>query len=99
MKSMSTINPAIKENTEFSIVKMCVSFINLKVGLSFVSLHFAYLQLFKNVKQHSKQRIPKEAPLLALHLLESCTKDVTCILQIVTNATVEKGMKLKGEQR
>ena len=33
LKSISTINPAITENTECSIVK-CASFINLKVGVS-----------------------------------------------------------------
>ena len=33
MKSISTINPAITENTECSIVNTRVSFINLKVGV------------------------------------------------------------------
>jgi len=41
MKSISTINPAITENTKYSIVKVCASFINLKVGVSLVTmLHF-----------------------------------------------------------
>ena len=33
LKSISTINPAIMENTECSIVKVRASFINLKVGV------------------------------------------------------------------
>ena len=46
MKRIFTINPAITENTECSIVKVCASFINLKVGVSFnygVSLRFISL--------------------------------------------------------
>ena len=46
MKSISTINSAITENTECSIVKMCASFIDLKVGVSLdhdVSLCFILL--------------------------------------------------------
>jgi len=45
-KSISTINAAIMENTECSIVKVLVSFINLKVGVSLahvVSLCFVLL--------------------------------------------------------
>ena len=34
MKSISTINPAITENMECSIVKARASFIDLKVGVS-----------------------------------------------------------------
>ena len=34
MKSISTINPAITENTECLIVKAGTSFIDLKVGVS-----------------------------------------------------------------
>ena len=37
----------------------------------------------------------REAPLLALHSSKSCTKAITCILQIVTSAVVKKD---KGEQ-
>ena len=32
MKSISTINPAIMENTEYSIVAVHASFVDLKVG-------------------------------------------------------------------
>ena len=35
MKSISTINPAITENTECLIIKACASFVNLKVGVLF----------------------------------------------------------------
>ena len=50
MKSISTINPAITENTECSIIKVCTSFIDLKVGVSFnhgVSLRFVSLLAFQ----------------------------------------------------
>ena len=63
MKSISTINPAITENTECLIVKVCTSFINLKLGVSldhgvslcFVSLlalqtYWATFQAKENVK-------------------------------------------------
>ena len=43
MKSIPTINPAIKENTVYLIVEACTSFINLNVGVSLnhgASLHF-----------------------------------------------------------
>ena len=43
MKSNSTINLAITENTECSVVKACASFIDLKVGVSLVSLRFVSL--------------------------------------------------------
>ena len=33
MKSISTIKPVIKENTECSIVKACATFIDLKIGV------------------------------------------------------------------
>jgi len=33
MKNISTINPAMTENTECYIVKVCTSFINFKVGV------------------------------------------------------------------
>ena len=33
MKSISTINPAITENTEYLIVTVCATFIDLKVGV------------------------------------------------------------------
>ena len=46
MTSISTINPAIMENTVCSIVNKCASFIYLKVGVSLdhdVSLCFVLL--------------------------------------------------------
>ena len=45
MKSISTINPVITENTECSIVKVHVQISNQKVGMSLVlgvSLHIIY---------------------------------------------------------
>ena len=38
-------------------------------------------------------------PLLALHLLKSCTEAIMRVPQIVTYASVEKGMEYKGEQK
>ena len=61
-KSISTINPAITENTKYSIVKRHASFIDLKVGVSLnhgVSLRFVSLLAFRTfwATFHSKQRI------------------------------------------
>ena len=47
MKSICTINPAITENTECMIVKVHVSFIDLKVSVLLVSLHFISLLAFQ----------------------------------------------------
>ena len=47
LKSISTINPAITENMECSIVKVHASFINLKVGNHGVSLCFVSLLAFR----------------------------------------------------
>ena len=52
MKSISTINPAITENMECAIVKVCTSLINLQLGVSLnhgVSLHFISLLAFSNM--------------------------------------------------
>jgi len=49
MKNISTINPAITENKECSIIKACASFIDLKVGVSLdcgVSIRFVSLIAF-----------------------------------------------------
>ena len=48
IKSVSTINPAITENMEWSIVKACTPVINLKVGVPFdhdASVHFYTVDL------------------------------------------------------
>jgi len=59
MKShgISTINPAIAENTEYLIALACTSFINLNVAVSIdrgVSLHFVSSLALRH---YSKQRI------------------------------------------
>ena len=41
MNSISTINPAIAENTKCSIIKERASFIDLKVGVSLDLYHYA----------------------------------------------------------
>jgi len=49
MKSISTINPVITQNTEYSIVKVHSSFIDLKLGVLLdhgVSLCFVLLLAF-----------------------------------------------------
>jgi len=61
MESISTISPAITENTECLICKVCTSFIGLKVG---VALNI-YLYTLIHVGQHSKQArsTPASSPL------------------------------------
>jgi len=58
MKGISTINPAITENTEFSIIKMHAITINIKVGVYYLIVVYQYtlfcFQLFKYFGQHSK---------------------------------------------
>ena len=81
MKSISTINPAIMENAEYSIVKR-VPYLSIKSACipescCITTLHFQQLQT------PFKQRIVKEVSLLALHLPKSRTEAITCILQVV----------------
>ena len=61
MKSIPTINPAITENMECSIVRAHSLLMDLKVGVLLdhgVSLHFVSLPtLLTCWEQHSKQRI------------------------------------------
>ena len=53
MRSISTVNPAITENTECSIVKACASFINflinLKVGVSLDHGTLRFTSSFSNM--------------------------------------------------
>ena len=57
MKSISTINAAITENTKCLIVKAHALFIDLKVGVSLTYGALFRFLLLKHVKQHSKRRI------------------------------------------
>jgi len=102
MKSISTINPAITENMDGTIVKVHATVIDIKVGVSpnyGVSLHFIWLPGLWTFSYHCKQRITLQTPLLALHLPKSHTGAITCVPQIITNAIWEKGMEYKGEQK
>ena len=68
MKSIPTINPAITENIECSIVKVHFQLSIKIVGASpdhSVSL-CSVSSFFEHFEEHSKQRITLEAPLLAL---------------------------------
>ena len=59
MKSISSFNPAIAENTECLIVKGHASFINLKVGVSFdhgVSLRFILLLALRTFPSKDKYK-------------------------------------------
>jgi len=96
MKGISTINPAITENTDGTIVKAHAPVIDIKVG---VSPYFVLLPGLRTFGYHSKQRITLQAPLLALHLLKSLTEAITRVVQIVTYAVREKGMEYKREQK
>ena len=102
MKSISTINPAITENTDGTIVKVHAPVIDIKVCVSpqhSVSLHFVLFPGLKMFGYHSKQKITLQVPLLALHLPKSHTEAITRIPQIVTYVVREKGMEYKREQR
>jgi len=60
MKSFSTINPAITENTECMIVKVRTPVINIKVGVlpnHSVSLRFVLRPALRTFGYYSKQRI------------------------------------------
>ena len=61
MKSISTINPAITENTECQTIEVCTSIIDLEEGVSFdhdVLYHYASFHFYvAYVGQHSKQRM------------------------------------------
>ena len=102
MKSISTINPAITENTDGTIVKArapvivkksgCVALIQCICMLCFASRSSNVWLLFL-VKNNVT------SPLLALHLLKCHTKAIMRIPQIVTYAVKEKGIEYKGEQR
>ena len=45
------------ENTEYSIIEACALPINLKLGVSLVSLYFGLLLALERVGQRSKQGI------------------------------------------
>ena len=98
MKSISTINPAIMENTDGTIVKAHTPVIDIKVGVSprhSVSLRFVLLPGLRTFGYHSKQRIMLKVPLLALHLPKSHTEAIMHVPQIVTYTVREKGMEYK----
>ena len=100
MKSISTLNSAITENTECSIVKVRAA-INQTSGCSTRSqcitmLHFQLLQT--NLATFQAKNSVRSAP-ASLHLPKSRTEVIMRIPQIVTKAVVEKGMEHKGEQR
>ena len=69
MKSITTINPAIMENTECSIVEACTSFINLKVGVLFdhgVSLSSVlfFSNMLGNVPSNNVRSTPASSALI-----------------------------------
>ena len=99
MKSTSTINPVITENTECLIIKVCALFINLKLGVSpdhGVLLRFILLlaiwacwAMFQ-AKNNLRNVLPSSLFTLVSHQSHKvCT----------TYTAAEKGMELKGEQR
>ena len=72
MKSISTTNPAITENTECTIIKARTPVIDIKVGVLPLTqcVITLYFQLFKRLANIPMQKLP----LLALHLPKSHTK-------------------------
>ena len=97
MKSISTINPAINENTECTVVKVLTLVIKEWVCHLNTVYHYASFR-FQLFEQHSKQRITCKAPLLSLHLPKSSTK---ALYKVCTaNRHLRgKGVKYKGKQR
>ena len=94
MKSISTINPAITENTECLIIEACTLVINLKVGVSLyhgVSLPFVLLPALGIlwVTFQAKNNVKR-----ALHLPKSHIEAITCVLQIITR---ERKKENKGK--
>ena len=64
MKSISTINPSVKENMDGTIVKAYAPVIDIQVGVSHlhsVSLHFVLLSGLLTFGYHSKQKIMLQA--------------------------------------
>jgi len=100
MKSISTINPAITENTDGTTVKACTP-VRYKSGCVMLTQHIVSLSGLQTFGYHSKQRITLQGPLLTLHLptSKSHTEAITRVQQIVTYEVREKGMEYKGEQR
>jgi len=103
MKSVSTINPAMTENMERSIVKAHTSFIDLKVGVLLdhdVSLRFVSLLVFQTysatfqAENSVRSTLAGSALTLILHRSHNA-HTTNCHLY----AAVEKGVELKGEQR
>ena len=95
MKSISTINPAITEDTERLIDKEHALFIDLKVGVSLdndVSLHFALVWAIFQAENYVRSAPASSALTLVLHWNHNVRTT------IVTFAAVEKWMELKGEQ-
>ena len=93
MKSTSTINPAITDSTEWSIVEACASFINLKVGVSLnhgVALCFISLLAFQTcwATFQAKNNVSSTPASSAL----TRTETITRAPQIVTYTAMDKGM-------
>jgi len=70
MKSISIINPAITENTEYSIVEAHASFINFKKWVSWLGLSEICLKICKCF-----QEFPKKFHLLWLALCSKVAND------------------------
>jgi len=78
---MKSINPAITENTDGTIVKAHTPVIDIKVALTqCISLRFVLLPGLRTFGYHSKQRITLQVPLLALYLRKSHTEAITPVL-------------------
>ena len=95
MKSISTFNPAITENKEYTIINMCAPAIDIKVSASFnkIMTMLCSSSSSSNVLLTFQQSITKKASLLALHLPKSHNEAITCVPQIVTYAAVEIAME------
>ena len=103
MKSISTINPAIMENMDGTIVKARAPVINIKVGVP-VALTRCIITLCFAPRCFTPRSSNVWLPFQAKNNVASApasthTEAITCVPQIVTYAVREKGMEYKGEQR
>ena len=81
----------------FNVCIMVLSKLTFDQFHLIVVYHYTSFQTtLSTLGNNSKQRKALEASLLALHLHESFTEDITGILQIVTYVEEDKGMEHKG---
>ena len=87
-KNIFTVNPTNTENMEHSLIKARALILNLTLKMA----HHTSFQVALDTLDN------KGSTPYGLHSPKSCTESITCVLQIVTCAVVEKEMEHKAEQ-